>query len=108
MNKEIKSPVIPQHQWTHASHCDGKKVLLVKCVDAHSNGFGAFVWPKSGQVKPNYCSTEKTCKSGGLFGWPWGINIGGGKEPNYRGFWIVFAAPAEQVIDLGNKSKVAA
>lgn len=100
-----KMPVsIPIHQWTD----NGDRVLLVKCVDGYGRGRSGFQWPKSGQVKPEYCSREPDCESGGLFGWPWGVGIGDGKAPEPTSVWIVFSARPEQVISLGGKAKVAA
>ena len=94
---------IPVHQWTH----DGKEVLLVKCVGADGKSYGGFQWPQSGQVE-TAASRKPDCLSGGLFGWPWGLNIGGGKDPDYNGRWIVFSASPENVIEIeGNKAKVA-
>ena len=89
------------HQWTV-----GDRVLLVKCVQKGGRSHKGFQWPKSGVVRPEYSSREPTCESGGLFGWPWGLNLGGGKDPDYHGDWIVFAAKPENVIDLGDKAKV--
>jgi len=80
---------IPAHRWTH----DGDKVLIVKCVGKDGRTYNDFRWPKSGPVvSPNW-STEASCESGGLFGWPWGLGIGGGKEPDYTVPWVVFACP---------------
>ena len=99
---------IPVHQWTH----DGDKVLLVKCVDQDGRGFGEFQWPQSGRVICPKAEIDREqagrqdCESGGLFGWPWGVNLGDGKEPDYRGRWIVFAASPADVIDMGGKAKV--
>ena len=95
------SRTTPAHKWTH----DGKKVLLVKCVEADGTSYGGFVWPESGHVEPDNWSDEPTCESGGLFGWPWGIGIGCGKLPDYKGRWIVFAASPDEVVDLGDKCK---
>jgi hypothetical protein len=95
----------PLHQWTHKSD----RVLIVKCVDANGQSYRGFRWPKSGPVKPVACSRNPDCNSGGLFGWAWGLNIGGGKDPDYRGCWIVFSAPPAQVIEVASeKVKVAA
>ena len=98
---EVVAKVIPIHQWTH----DGDKVLLVKCVPKGGKSTNDFQWPKSGPVESPNWSREPTCDSGGLFGWPWGVGIGGGKDPDYQGDWIVFAAKPEDVIDLGDKAK---
>ena len=94
----------PIHQWTNG----GNKVLLVKCVDKNGRGYGGFQWPKSGPVDPGKCSLEPTRESGGLFGWAWGLNLGGGKEPGYSGCWIVFAADPAIVVEIdGEKHKAA-
>ena len=91
----------PIHQWTNS----GEKVLLVKCVDKQGRSHNNFQWPSSGEViTPNW-SPEPTCESGGLFGWPWGLNLGEGKSQDYSGTWIVFAAVPANVIDLGGKAK---
>jgi hypothetical protein len=104
---------IPLHKWTHA----GDRVLLVKCVAKGGLGYGNFAWPKSGPVSCPRAAADRDgaarvtgngkadCESGGLFGWAWAVNLGGGKEPDYRGDWIVFAARPEDVIELGDKHK---
>ncbi len=93
--------ITPPHQWTH----DSDRVLILKCVSADMSSHGGFVWPASGEVcTPNW-SPEPTCESGGLFGWPWGVGMGGGKEPDYTGRWIVFAAKPSDVISLDDKCK---
>ena len=94
---------IPMHQWCH----DGNEVLLVKCVDKDGKSYGGFQWPQSGQVETP-ASRQPDCNSGGLFGWPWGLNLGGEKDPDYGGRWIVFSSPPENVILVDNeKAKVA-
>ena len=105
---------IPLHRWTH----DGGKVLLVKCLDAQGLGHGGFPWPKSGKVVcPRAAAGREAaaavtgdddtdCASGGLFGWAWELNLGGGKSPNFRAPWVVFAAGPADVVDLGDKQKV--
>ena len=91
--------IIPIHQWTYT----GDKVLLVKCVDRGGKSHNGFQWPKSGTVTTPNFAPDNECETGGLFGWAWGLNIGGGKEPNYSGDWIVFAAPPESVFDIGGE-----
>ena len=99
----IVTNTTPAHQWTH----DGDKVLLVKCVDANGTSHEGFQWPSSGPVESPNWSEEPNCESGGLFGWPWGIGLGSGKLPDYyAGKWIVFAAPPDTVVSLGDKAKV--
>jgi hypothetical protein len=95
--------VTPAHQWTH--HSD--KVLLVKCVNKDGTSYNGFQWPKSGHVKSPNWKPEPNCDTGGLFGWPWAINIGVGKQPDYSGLWIVFAAAAKDVVLIEHgKAKV--
>lgn len=108
-----KQPLIPLHLWTH----NGNKVLYVKCVDKGGKGYGGFQWPRSGKIqcpraKANREAAAKVtgdvnidCSSGGTFGWPWGLNLGGGKEPDCHGDWIVFAVDPVDSIDLGDKAK---
>ncbi len=36
----------------------------------------------------------------GLHGWAWGIGIGGGKEPDWNGVWIVFSAAPEEITHI--------
>ena len=85
---------IPIHQWTHY----GDKVLLVKCLNRDGTAYNGFIWPKEGPVDPGKCGREATCNSGGLFGWPWGLHIGDGRNPDACATWIVFAANPENVI----------
>ena len=99
---DTKTP--PVHQWTH----DGKRVLLVKCVNRDGTSHDGFVWPKSGPVLPTTWSRDATCESGGLFGWPWGMSIGAGRDPDAVAAWIVFSARPENVIPVGTDGKVKA
>ena len=103
---ELK-PVTPACHWTNG----GDKVRIVKCVGSSGETTNGFVWPKLGPVKtPNWTPTPD-CESGGLFGWPWGLSIGGGKEPDYRTPWVVFEASLldsdgkPNIVDLGDKCK---
>jgi len=113
MTEKTAPQPVALHQWTHT----GERVLLVKCVDKGGKSQGGFPWPTSGKTHcPKAASDPEAarrvtgvrttdCASGGLFGWPWGVNLGGGKAPDYRGDWIVFAAAPGDVIDLGDKAK---
>jgi len=80
-------------------------VLLVKCINRDGTSYNGFVWPKEGPVKPEEWSRDPTCESGGLFGWPWGIGCGEGRDPDACADWIVFSVKPENVIDCGGKSK---
>ena len=88
-------------QFTHA----GDRVFIVKCLNADGTGYDGFVWPKSGLVENKHWSRKADCESGGLFGWPWGLGIGDGKDPNAIHPWLVFSAKPGNVIALGGKCK---
>ena len=102
MSDKKTKKIIPPHQWVD----DEGRVLIVKCVNADMTSYEKFVWPKAGPVKPTVWKRDTTCDSGGLFGWPWGMFIGDGKDPHADMAWLVFAAKPENVIDLGGKVKV--
>jgi hypothetical protein len=80
-------------------------VLIVKCLNRDGTSYGGFVWPKSGPVENKKWSRDPDCDSGGLFGWPWGMGIGDGKDPDACAPWLVFRAKAENVIAIGAKCK---
>ena len=107
MLSEHEIPDMPQvHQWTHGD----ERVLLVKCVGPGGKSHNGFLWPKSGSVKPQNCAQDSDCDTGGLFGWPWGVRLGGGRQiaGSEATEWIVFAANPGQVFDCVDKAKVAA
>lgn len=107
------SDKIPQHQWTH----DGGHVLLVKCVEKGGRGHGGFQWPRSGIVVCPKVSAnredaaritgdaEMDCKSGGLFGWPWGVNLGGGDRgrAGCAGLWHDAVPPGQHRDRFGQR-----
>ena len=103
-NIDETTDIIPIHQWTH----DGEYVLIVKCINRDGTAHNGFVWPESGPVKPEYWSREADCESGGLFGWPWGMGIGDGRNPDACAKWIVFRAKPENVIRIEPGPKVKA
>src|ERR1700752_1078976 len=98
---------VPQHQWTH----DGGKVLIAKCLNVDGTGHDGFAWPVKGKTicpkaqADREAANNGSCESGGLFGWAWGVNLGGGKDPDYRAPWLVFAADPADVIDCDGKCK---
>ena len=93
------------HQWTH----DGDEVLIVKCVAADGSSHGGFKWPLQvgATVEPESWNPAPTCGEG-LHGWPWGLSIGDGKDPDWQGKWLVFGAKREDVVSLGGKCKARA
>ena len=95
---------IPACKWTNG----GDEVLILKCVPKDGVTHNGFQWPLTvgEQVESPNWGADATCESGGLFGWPWGIAIGDGKEPDWvNGTWLVFGAYPEDVVDIGGKCK---
>jgi hypothetical protein len=103
----IGGNVMQAHEWTNGSD----KVLLIKCVDKGGKSKNDFQWPRSGKtICPMAKADRKTaetpkCDTGGLFGWPWGLSLGEGKEPDYNGDWLVFSADKADVISVEGKAK---
>jgi hypothetical protein len=96
---------IPVHQWTH----DGAEVLIVRQVGAGGASSHGFVWPLTEGAEVTCPDWEPTPECGhGLHGWPWGLAIGDGAEPDYAATWLVVGAQPQDVIDLGGKVKVRA
>ena len=93
------------HQWTNGR----AEVLILRCCDKDGTSHGGFKWPlKVGSVveAPDW-NPEPIC-GGGLHGWPWGIGMGGGKEPQFDGAWLVVGALPTDVVDLPGKCKARA
>ena len=92
----------PIHQWTH----DGAEVLIVRFCEADglsSYGFKYPLTPGTTVEAPDW-DPKPNCGNG-LHGWPWGMNIGDGKDPEWNKTWMVIGANPEDVIDLGGKVK---
>lgn len=95
----------PVHQWVHT----GSEVLLLKCVPTNGRTFNDFQWPLTVGAEVAAPDWDPTPECGhGLHGWPWGLSIGEGKDPDWSATWLVFAAKPEDVIDLGGKAKARA
>ena len=95
-----KPPITPVHQWTNG----GKEVLILRCCDdKNGTSYGGFHWPLTvgAAVEAPDWTPDPVCR--GLHGWPWGIGMGGGKEPHWDGAWIVFGAAPSDVKDLCDK-----
>jgi hypothetical protein len=94
--------IVAAHQWTNG----GNEVFILKCVSADGQGYGGFQYPLTvgASVEAPDWNPRKEC-GGGLHGWPWGIGIGGGKEPDWNGRWLVLGAASEDIVDLGDKCK---
>src|SRR5579872_4401356 len=109
-----KEAIIPSHQWTH----NGNEVLLLKCIGADGVSYRGvdkrgesveFRYPLevgAGVQAPDWMAGN--CCGGGIHGWAWGIGIGGGKEPNWSGIWLVIGCAPEDVVHVterGHKEK---
>ena len=88
---------VPLHQWVH----DGEDVLFVRCCDQEGKSYEDFQWPDEvgAIVEPVDWQDNHKCGHG-LHGWPWGIGIGIGKEPQYTGKWYVLAVKPEDVKEI--------
>ncbi len=101
--KEIME-ITPAHKWTNK----GSEVLILRCCDKDGRSYNGFQWPlEVGKPVAAPDANDKPERGGGLHGWPWGIAIGDGKDPDWvDGIWIVFGADPKKTIDLGGKCKV--
>jgi hypothetical protein len=94
--------ITPAHKWTNG----GGEVLILKCVDSDGKSYGGFHWPLEIGVEVIAPDWNKRAEcGGGLHGWPWGLAMGEGKDPDWSGKWIVFGAIPDLVIDLSGKCK---
>ena len=95
--------ITPRHLWTNG----GDSVLLLKCVLKDGTSYRGFQWPLTvgATVEAPDWNPVAECGSG-LHGWPWGFSLGDGKDPDWSGVWLVFAADPATVVDLGGKVKV--
>ena len=95
------SPVTPAHQWTNG----GTEVMLLKCVDAEGRGYGGFQYPLEvgATVEAPDWDPANRC-GGGLHGWAWGIGIGGGKQPNWSGIWLVIGVELKDIVHVSDDS----
>ena len=110
---------IPVHQWT-----DGSGDVLILRFVAHDGsswkGFKSPVVVGETLTAPDAWDTawgeqpeewrggwiaDKRC-GGGIHGWPWGIGIGDGKEPEWDALWQVYAVKPEDIVaDVGDGPK---
>jgi hypothetical protein len=95
-------PIIPPHEWRH-----GDEVLIVKCVDRDGRACSGFQHPMTvGETVEAPDWTPMNECGGGIHGWPWGLGLGDGKEPDYRdGLWLVYGVKADIVGKLEGGSK---
>src|SRR5262245_38481070 len=94
--------VTPVERWTHT----GADVLILKHVPKDGKTCNDVQWPLTvgAEVEAPDWNTRTEC-GGGLHGWPWGLAMGDGKEPDWGATWLVFAAKPDEVVNLGGKVK---
>jgi len=94
--------ITPACKWTNG----GTEVLILKCVDRDGKSYGGFQWPLTvGKTVTAPDWNRKAECGSGLHGWPWGLSMGDGKDPQWDGAWLVFGAQPSGVINLGGKCK---
>src|SRR5204863_7898187 len=94
MAKDEVKP-IPIHQWTNG----GKEVLILRFADKDGKSYGDFQHPMSigeSVTAPDW-RPDTTC-GGGINGWPWGIGLGDGKDPDWQALWQVYSVKPELLI----------
>ena len=98
----METTAVPAHQWTNG----GTEVLILKCVAKDGASYNGFKWPLTvgAVVEAPDWSPEAVC-GGGLHGWPWGLAMGDGKDPDWGSAWLVFGADPSGVVNLGGKCK---
>ncbi len=95
----------PIHQWTH----DADEVFILRFSDHEGRSHNDFQHPMKigGVVEVSDWNPAPVC-GGGIHGWPWGIGLGDGKDPQWDALWQVYGVKPEDVIpdvDGGPKCK---
>jgi hypothetical protein len=99
---ELAPAITPVHQWTHT----GTEVLILKCVPKDGRTHNGFQWPLTVGATAEAPDWKPVAECGhGLHGWPWGLYIGDGKDPDWMSTWLVFAAKPDDVVSIGGKVK---
>jgi hypothetical protein len=86
---------VPVHLWAH----DSGEVFILRFSGKDGRSHGGFQHPMEvGETvtAPDWNSTP-SC-GGGIHGWPWGIGLGDGKEPQWDALWQVYGVKPEDVI----------
>ena len=96
--KTKKGP-IAIYQWTDANG----KVLVLRFSDKDGKAYGGFQHPLIvGETVTAPDWTPTTECGGGIHGWPWGIGLGDGKEPEWDALWQVYSVdPAKLIGEAG-------
>ena len=97
--------IIPAHQWVNE---DGE-VLVVRFANRYGKSHGGFQHPMSvgdSVTAPDW-DAEPVC-GGGIHGWPLGLSMGDGKEPDWTALWQVYGVQPTDIvgnIEGGGKCK---
>ena len=99
--KKTQCPDI--HEWTNA---DGN-VFVLRFSNKDGKSYNGFQHPTEvGEMVTAPDWTATTDCGGGIHGWPWGIGIGDGKEPEWGALWQVYAVkPADIISNVGSGPK---
>ena len=95
--------MIQPHEWTNG----GDKVLVVKCCDPKGLGYGGYDWnnKEEADIGDKWNPIQK-CDDGGFYGWPWGMFVGDGRDPDALGLWAVYAIKPDDLVCVdGGKVK---
>ena len=90
------------HQWTNG----GSEVLILRYCNADESSYGGFIHPLTvGETvtAPDWKAAAEC--GGGIHGWPWGLSLGSGKEPDWSATWQVYGVLPADIVDLGGSCK---
>ena len=96
---------IPINQWTHK----GDEVLILRFCQKDGSSRNGFKYPLKVGEKAT-CPDWKPAPvcGNGLHGWPWGLYMGEGKDPEFgpEWEWQVYGSKPENVVECDNDGKV--
>jgi hypothetical protein len=103
------------HQWTNG----GDEVLVVRFVDKDGKSASKrlkdgvpvdadpFQHPMTvGETVTAPDWDPRTVCGGGIHGWPWGMSLGDGKDPDWNALWQVYGVKPEDIVLVGSEGKV--
>jgi hypothetical protein len=91
------------HEWTNG----GSEVLVLRFSDKNGRSYNEFQHPLTvgESVEAPDWRPDSNC-GGGIHGWPWGIGLGDGKEPEWAALWQVYSVKPEDLIgEIGSGPK---
>jgi hypothetical protein len=84
---------------------DGRVLVLRFCAKDGSSGYG-FRYPTTvGEAATCPDWDPKPNCGNGLHGWPWGLSMGDGKDPEWDALWQVYSVATADIVDLKGKVK---